>query len=75
MNSPITSSWNQVGVTSEFGKTCTLKRSCGFETQRYCASGLNLVTAAIILWNIVYLERSINALKNQGQLIDETLLQ
>ena len=29
-----------------------------FEQQRYRASGLNLVTAAIVLWNTVYLERA-----------------
>ena len=28
-----------------------------FENQRYRASGLNLVVAAIVLWNTVYLER------------------
>jgi hypothetical protein len=30
-----------VGVTSEFGKICTLKRSCSFGTQHYCASALS----------------------------------
>jgi hypothetical protein len=29
-----------------------------FEQQRYRASGLNLLTAAIVLWNTVYLERA-----------------
>ncbi len=33
-------------------------RDRGFEQQRYRASGLNLVTAAIVLWNTVYLERA-----------------
>ena len=46
-----------------------------FENQRYRASGLNLATAAIILWNTVYLERAINALKQHGEKIDENLLQ
>ncbi|HDD8738138.1 TPA: Tn3 family transposase, partial [Escherichia coli] len=32
-------------------------RDRSFEQQRYRASGLNLVTAAIVLWNTVYLER------------------
>jgi TnpA family transposase len=50
-------------------------RDRSFENQRYRASGLNLVTAAIILWNTVYLERSINELKEHGQPIDENLLQ
>lgn len=46
-----------------------------FEQQRYRASGLNLVTAAIVLWNTVYLERATNALRNHGQSVDDTLLQ
>ncbi len=33
-------------------------RDRSFEQQRYRASGLNLVTAAIVLWNTVYLERA-----------------
>ncbi len=32
-----------------------------FENQRYRASGLNLVVAAIVLWNTTYLERAIAA--------------
>ena len=50
-------------------------RDRGFEQQRYRASGLNLVTAAIVLWNTVYLERAINALREHGQTVDETQLQ
>lgn len=50
-------------------------RDRSFENQRYRASGLNLVTAAIVLWNTVYLERSIQALKDHGQSIDNNLLQ
>jgi TnpA family transposase len=38
-------------------------RDRSFEQQRYRASGLNLVTAAIVLWNTVYLERATNALR------------
>jgi TnpA family transposase len=34
-----------------------------FENQRYRASGLNLVVAAIVLWNTVYLERAIKGLR------------
>src|SRR5260370_7733950 len=30
-----------------------------FEQQRYRASGLTLVTAAIVLWNTAYIERAI----------------
>ena len=50
-------------------------RDRGFEQQRYRASGLNLVTAAIVLWNTVYLERAIHALRENGNEIDDTLLQ
>jgi TnpA family transposase len=50
-------------------------RDRSFEHQRYRASGLNLVTAAIILWNTVYLERAIKAMRYHGQIIDENLLQ
>ena len=49
-------------------------RDRSFENQRYRASGLNLVTAAIILWNTVYLERAIEALERNGQSIDRDLL-
>ncbi|HQW21414.1 MAG TPA: Tn3 family transposase, partial [Rhodocyclaceae bacterium] len=50
-------------------------RDRSFEQQRYRASGLNLVTAAIVLWNTVYLERAANALRNHGQGVDDALLQ
>jgi hypothetical protein len=50
-------------------------RDRSFEQQRYRASGLNLVTAAIVLWNTVYLERAANALRNHGQCVDDALLQ
>ena len=49
-------------------------RDRSFENQRYRASGLNLVTAAIILWNTVYLERAVQALQDYGQIIDMGLL-
>jgi TnpA family transposase len=49
-------------------------RDRSFENQRYRASGLNLVVAAIVLWNTVYLERAIQALRDSGQNINETLL-
>ena len=45
-----------------------------FENQRYRASGLNLVVAAIILWNTVYLERAVQALRDTGKNTDERLL-
>lgn len=45
-----------------------------FENQRYRASGLNLVVAAITLWNTVYLEQTIQALRSRGVEVDEKLL-
>jgi TnpA family transposase len=50
-------------------------RDRGFEQQRYRASGLNLVTAAIVLWNTVYLERATSALHGHDQAVDDGLLQ
>jgi len=50
-------------------------RDRSFEQQRYRASGLNLVTAAIVLWNTVYLERAANALRGHAQAVDDGLLQ
>ena len=50
-------------------------RDNSFEQQHYRASGLNLVTAAIILWNTVYLERAVLALRKNGQSSDDELLQ
>ena len=37
-------------------------RDNSFEQQCYRASGLNLVTAAIILWNTIYIEQAVQAL-------------
>ena len=50
-------------------------RDRSFEQQRYRASGLNLITAAIVLWNTVYLERATAALRGHGKALDDTLLQ
>lgn len=50
-------------------------RDRSFEQQRYRASGLNLVTAAIVLWNTVYLERAIQALQKTGRQVDNAMLQ
>ncbi len=49
-------------------------RDRSFEHQRYRASGLNLVVAAIVLWNTVYLEKAVQALRDHGQKIDNKLL-
>lgn len=48
-------------------------RDRNFEQHR--ASGLNLVTAAIVLWNTVYLERATNILYGQVGPWDDALLQ
>jgi TnpA family transposase len=50
-------------------------RDRSFEQQRYRASGLNLVTAAVVLWNTVYLERAAHALRGNGHSVDDTQLQ
>lgn len=49
-------------------------RDRSFEQQRYRASGLNLLTAAIILWNTVYLDRTITTLNKDGNATDPDLL-
>lgn len=42
--------------------------------QRHRACGLNLVVAAIVLWNTVYLERAVAALRESGQAASEEAL-
>jgi TnpA family transposase len=49
-------------------------RDRSFENQRYRASGLNLVVAAITLWNTVYLDRAIKALR-EDRTVEDQLLQ
>jgi TnpA family transposase len=49
-------------------------RDRSFEQQRYRASGLNLLTAAIVLWNTVYLDRTITTLNKDGNATDPDLL-
>jgi TnpA family transposase len=44
------------------------------ENQQRHASGFNLVVATIVLWNRVYLERAVQALRNRGQMIRKALL-
>lgn len=39
-------------------------RDRSFKQQRYRASGPNIVTAAIVLWKTVYLDRAITTLGN-----------
>ena len=45
-----------------------------YENQQHRASGLNLVVAAIALWNTVYLERAISALQERSYVFDQKLL-
>lgn len=49
-------------------------RDRSFEQQRYRASGLNHLTAAIVLWNTVYLDRAITTLNQEGNATDPELL-
>jgi TnpA family transposase len=49
-------------------------RDRSFENQRHRASGLNLVVAAITLWNTVYLERAAEALA-RSRTLDHALFQ
>jgi len=48
-------------------------RAPSFDQQRYRASGLNLLTAAIVLWNTVYLDRTVTTLISNGGDIDPGL--
>ena len=48
-------------------------RERNYEDQRYRASGLNLAVAAIVLWNTIYLERAVDALKNHGAKLPDGL--
>ena len=41
-------------------------RDRSYENQRHRASGLNLLVAAIILWNTTYLQRGVDHLRIQG---------
>lgn len=44
------------------------------ENRSYCAIGLTLLTAAISLWNTVYMERAVDALKRKSMKINAQLL-
>lgn len=50
-------------------------RDRSYEDQQYRASGLTLVTAAIVLWNTVYLEAAVKQLRSEGVTVKEELLQ
>jgi TnpA family transposase len=45
-----------------------------FENQSFRASGLSLITAAIVHWNTVYLDRAVRHLCAQGATIPDDLL-
>jgi 2-hydroxychromene-2-carboxylate isomerase len=47
---------------------------CDYENRQHRASGLNLVVAAVALWNTVYLERAVRTLLERGFSIDQRLL-
>jgi TnpA family transposase len=49
-------------------------RDRGFEHQNHRASGLNLVVAAITLWNTVYLDLALGALRDRGEPIPDNLV-
>ena len=53
-------------MLSVMGAFAEFERALIREQQRYRASGLNLVTAAIVLWNTVYLERATQGLVEAG---------
>lgn len=44
------------------------------ENQSNRANGLNLVVAAIILWNTVYIEHAVKELRRQGHHIPDSIL-
>ena len=44
------------------------------ESQQHHAGGLNLVVAAIILWNTVYMDRAIQHLRAEGEAVPRELL-
>jgi TnpA family transposase len=45
-----------------------------YENQSFRASGLSLITAAIVYWNTVYLDRAVQQLRAQGSTVDDDLL-
>jgi TnpA family transposase len=45
-----------------------------FENQSFRASGLSLITAAIVHWNTVYLDRAVQQLRAQGAVVPDDLL-
>jgi len=58
------------GTTSS---TAWRDRTC--ENQSHRAAALNLVVAAIVLWNTLYQEQAVRALRNRGRGIPDELRQ
>jgi TnpA family transposase len=50
-------------------------RDRNLHSQEHRMSGLNFLTAAIVLWNTVYIERAVESLRRKGERFDENLLQ
>lgn len=48
-------------------------RDRSYDNQRYRASGLNLVTAAIILWNTAYLQQAVSHLERYEAIAPDLL--
>jgi TnpA family transposase len=44
------------------------------EAQQHRANGLTLVTAAIALWNTIYLGRAVDAVRRRGEIVPDALL-
>ncbi|TCU03655.1 Tn3 family transposase, partial [Rhizobium sullae] len=55
-----------------FGQGRVIDRS--HEAQQYRASGLNLVTAAIVYWNSIYMADAVAHLRSQGEIVPDDLL-
>lgn len=49
-------------------------RDRSFEQQRYRDSRLKLVTAAVVLWNTVYLEWTAHALRGNDYAVDDAAI-
>lgn len=62
------------GIDRKHYEFCVLNELKGLENQSYRASGLILLTAAISLWNTVYIERAIDALMRKEMPINEQLI-
>ena len=45
-----------------------------FENQSFRASGLSLITAAIVHWNTIYLDRAVRQLRARGDFVPDDLL-